>query len=96
MWRWLTGRWRRRDTPGRVLLVMRLDCMIVVHPDMDRSHVCARCQQPVGIYPSGQAVLRRDPATRILCHLCQPPTAAATPAPGALRERGQSIWNQPN
>ena len=45
------GWWRKKPI---ILLVMRLEDMSRVHPKMDNSQVCDRCQQQVGIYPSGE------------------------------------------
>jgi hypothetical protein len=73
------------------LIVMRLADMHRVHPKQDNSRVCAGCGERVGIYPSGQAILRRMPATRILCSHCQEPVDAMVLAPGAEREPFESV-----
>ena len=52
------------------LVVMRLANMEMVHPAQDNSRVCAVCNEQVGIYPSGQAILRDNPGTRIVCEVC--------------------------
>ena len=52
------------------LVVMRLKDMRAMHPDQDNSHVCSKCNEPVGIYPSGQRSLRNFPEMAIICHVC--------------------------
>lgn len=78
-----------------VLVVMRLADMHRVHPQQDESRVCASCQHRVGIYPSGQAVLKKDPSTEILCSVCaeqdKPMMSVSMLAPGALDEPRQSV-----
>jgi hypothetical protein len=49
---------------------MRLAEMKVVHPLMARDKRCAKCQEVVGIYPSGQRVLREMPGTKVICNRC--------------------------
>lgn len=74
------------------LLVMRLADMHRVHPQQDDSRVCSQCQHPVGIYPSGQAALKRDPELLIVCSVCsekEPPEFRLL-APGALTEPFES------
>lgn len=73
---------------GYRLLVMRLADMTRVHPDQDDSRVCSECGQPVGIYPSGQAVIKQHPETVIVCNVCNdadPPDVMIL-APGAITE----------
>ena len=75
------------------LIVMRLANMHRVHPRQDNSRVCAVCGEQVGIYPSGQAMLRRDPTIRIICDVCFTPADIADItflAPGAEREPFES------
>jgi hypothetical protein len=80
--------WRRKP---RTLVVMRLDDMLLVHPDQDNSRNCSKCREPVGVYPSGQAVLARHPDTVITCQICAGPIDPSTPlAPGAREEPFQS------
>lgn len=88
MWRWLTTRFSRR----RVLLVMRLTDMLRVHPAMDTTHLCSKCGEPVGIYPSGQRVLQRYRRVEIVCNHCHELPITAYLAPGAEEESRQSIW----
>lgn len=52
------------------LVVMRLVDMHRVHPLQDNSHVCSKCGERVGIYPSGQKALRGNPAMLIICAVC--------------------------
>ena len=49
---------------------MRLADMEVVHPQQDNSHKCGRCQHQLGMYPSGQAALRKDPTMEVVCQVC--------------------------
>lgn len=76
------------------LLVMRLKDMHRVHPRQDDSKVCARCGHRVGIYPSGQQVLKQDPSVEIVCSVCMEQDSrrpdVIMPAPGALAEPAQS------
>jgi hypothetical protein len=52
------------------LVTMRLADMYRMHPGQDSSRVCSGCQAPVGIYPSSQRQLRRDPTIVIVCVRC--------------------------
>ena len=52
------------------LLVMRLADMHRIHPNQDNSHVCSRCGHIVGIYPSGQDMIKIHPEVRIVCSVC--------------------------
>ena len=75
-----------------MLIVMRLADMTRVHPNQDNDHVCMRCGHIVGIYPSGQGVLRDEPDTEIVCQVCNPPGGGINIlAPGAEYEPGQSV-----
>ena len=73
------------------LIVMRLVEMRRVHPKQDNSRVCATCGEQVGIYPSGQDMLRRDPTVRVICSHCVEPVDVAVLAPGAEREPFESV-----
>lgn len=73
------------------LLAMHLENMHIQHPQQDNSHVCAICGETVGLYPSGQAVLRRYRKVKIVCEICQTWTANDIPAPGALAEIGEGV-----
>jgi hypothetical protein len=57
------------SAPG-CLVVMRLADMHKMHPDQDSSRVCSGCGAPVGIYPSGQAMLKSHPGLAIVCKVC--------------------------
>ena len=74
-----------------VLAVMRPDDMFCVHPRTDFSHVCAQCGHFVGVYPSGQKVLRSYEQVTLICNRCLPPGFAAPPAPGAIKERAEAV-----
>jgi len=74
------------------LVVMRLAEMHRVHPKQDNSRVCTKCDERVGIYPSGQAMLRRYPAARIICSHCVEPVDLTALAPGAEDESFESVW----
>jgi hypothetical protein len=90
---WILTLLKRRRRPRKAqLLVMHLDDMIVVHPQMIEK-TCSRCSGPVGVYPSGQDVLRRfgEANVRLVCNRCQPLTEAYELAPGALTEPQQSV-----
>lgn len=103
-------RWRRipkdnatktlldRLLPKKVLLVMQLRDMLRVHPQMDHTHVCSRCKESVGIFPSGQEILRKygEKRIEIICNRCHGPIAPERIklAPGAERERHESIWKK--
>ena len=52
------------------LVCMRLKDMQRVHPYQDNSHVCSKCGERVGIYPSGQSALKGNPAMPIICAIC--------------------------
>jgi hypothetical protein len=52
------------------LVTMRLADMARMHPGQDDSHECAECGHPVGVYPSGQAALRRYPRMKVICSIC--------------------------
>jgi hypothetical protein len=70
------------------LVVMRLKDMYTKHPNQDNTHKCSQCGFEVGIYPSGQKVLKENPDAVIICQICigNLDLTQATPAPGALEE----------
>ena len=82
--------WWRRRKQQVTLTVMCVADMWTAHPNTDYSHVCSKCREPVGIYPSGQRVLRRYKSTTIVCNRCADPGQVGVLAPGALREPMQS------
>lgn len=75
------------------LIVMRLADMKRVHPDQITGK-CAGCSHDVGIYPSGQAVMRRYEDVRLMCQVCRMPGSNAALAPGAEFEPFQSVDKQ--
>lgn len=52
------------------LIAMRLADMHRRHPQQDNSRTCAGCGHAVGIFPSGQAVLKANLVSQILCQVC--------------------------
>jgi hypothetical protein len=77
------------------LIVMRLADMQRRHPAQDDSRFCSHCQHRVGIYPSGQAVLKQESGMKILCSVCNDRIgknawSVSMLAPGALDERKES------
>ena len=77
--------------PKRVtLLAMRLADMPLCHPRMIVED-CSLCGHQVGVFPSGQDVMRKYGArVDLVCHVCQQPAGFYVPAPGALAEMSQS------
>ncbi|UQD96061.1 hypothetical protein [Bradyrhizobium japonicum] len=71
------------------LITMRLADMTRVHPEQITGR-CALCQHEVGIYPSGQRVMRARPHVRVVCQVCMTPGKPQTLAPGAEYEPMQS------
>ena len=78
------------------LIVMRLADMHRVHPRQDSSRLCALCGMAVGIYPSGQAMLRQDPTIRIVCEHCRDRDVLMVLVPGALQEPLESVPANPD
>lgn len=75
------------------LIVMRLADMKRVHPDQIVSK-CATCGHAVGVFPSGQEVMRHDPDVKLTCQVCKTPGQIAVLAPGAELEPFQSVKKQ--
>ena len=73
-----------------ILVVMRRANMARVHPRMINSF-CDRCHEPVAIYPSGQAMVRRFPLLEVVCEICHGPVTGALLAPGAIEEKAESM-----
>lgn len=90
MWNWLRNKLIKQPANVR-LLAMRIADMYMVHPKMDRSHVCSHCSAPVGLYPSGQTVLKRYQNVEIVCQVCQSWNTDCIPAPGILDELSESV-----
>jgi hypothetical protein len=86
-------RWRRRPVRVR-LIAMRLSDMVMMHPDQITRR-CALCGEPVGIYPSGQAVMMHHPDAEIICQVCRDPGEHSALAPGAEFEPFQSVRRKP-
>ena len=64
------------------LICMRLADMTVTHPDQITA-ACHRCGHNVGVYPSGQKVLKQHPGARTVCVRCAKPKAFAIGVPAA-------------
>jgi hypothetical protein len=76
------------------LIVMRLADMTRVHPDQIIEK-CSRCGHDVGVYPSGQRVMKLYPGgIDLVCSVCKPPEGRVELAPGALAEPAQSKRKQ--
>ena len=73
-----------------VLIVMRLADMERVHPDQITAR-CSNCNHVVGVYPSGQHVMRQYPNVKLLCQVCKQPGPQAALAPGAELEPFESV-----
>ena len=72
-----------------VLVAMRLEDMHVVHPMQDNTRSCVRCRHVVGIYPSGQAALKRWPRLEIQCARCAADRSTSESPPP---EAAKSFW----
>lgn len=72
-----------------LLLAMRLADMHRVHPEQITAR-CARCNHEVGVYPSGQRILRELSDVELVCQVCHEPGPFAQLAPGAEAEMLQS------
>lgn len=59
------------------LVCMRLVDMARIHPAQDNSHVCLKCGERVGIYPTGQIALQEHPEASIICAPCAKAQAAS-------------------
>jgi hypothetical protein len=68
------------------LVTLRLVDMARVHPAQDNTRVCSRCGQQVGIYPSGQAILRDNPDVKVSCVQC------AMSARGTIESLAAAPW----
>lgn len=77
----------------RELIVMRLADMKRVHPDQVTDH-CSECKAEVGVYPSGQKIMRHYQDIVLVCQVCRPPGPNAKLAPGAELEPFQSHRKQ--
>jgi hypothetical protein len=85
-----THRSHREGIMPSQIVCMRLDQMQYKHPDQNNSRKCDLCGARVGIYPSGQRALARDPKLQIICSVCAERNGfwrqVAEPAPGAIEE----------
>jgi hypothetical protein len=80
-------------TPAPHLLVMRLADMVRVHPNQITAK-CSRCGEKVGVYPSGQKVMREVPDIELVCQACNPNNYdVSLLAPGAEFEPFESKRN---
>jgi hypothetical protein len=82
---------------------MRLANIHRVHPEMDTSHRCSRCNEILAIYPSGQAIIERYGAegVTLICDVCAGlelldvcaglEILNSAPAPGSLEEVLESV-----
>lgn len=77
----------------RELIAMRLADMVRVHPDQIVEH-CSACGAEVGVYPSGQKIMRHYRDVVLVCGVCRPPGANAKLAPGANLEPFQTHRKQ--
>jgi hypothetical protein len=73
-----------------VLITVRLAEMKRVHPQQITGE-CERCHHQVGIYPSGQRIMREFPGIEVLCAQCAPHVGVSMLAPGALDEPKESV-----
>lgn len=96
-WLWdiwdATGPFRSRFRRRKIgLICMRLDEMLLVHPDQITLK-CSKCQNAVGVYPSGQNVIQLyGKRVEIMCNHCDTthPGSPRLLAPGAEAETFQS------
>jgi hypothetical protein len=89
----LSDLWKRGTLPfpakRATLLCMRLDDMLVVHPEQIETP-CSRCNHICAVYPSGQAIMAKM-KTEIVCNVCATESERGSPlAPGAQAESFQS------
>lgn len=76
---------RKKQEQSITLAVMRESDMFVAHPDTKYDRVCSNCGERVGIYPSGQEVLRAYKNVTLICNRCVGPVNWPL-APGAELE----------
>ena len=55
----------------RIVVVNRLSDIRHLHSQVNTSHVCSTCRQPVGIYRAGQDALRQYRRVQIVCYRCR-------------------------
>jgi hypothetical protein len=80
-----------------VLHVMQKQDMFRVHPRTDWSFTCDQCQQGVGIYPSGQAMIKKIGRSnlKIICNRCLGPQNHGFIPGEILEEIKDSVPHQP-
>jgi hypothetical protein len=68
--------WIHKKYPERKyeLLCMRLENMVVQHPNQDNSRKCDTCGYVVGLYPDSQEAIKtlisQKKSFTIICHIC--------------------------
>jgi hypothetical protein len=72
------------------LIVMRLRDMRRVHPDQITAR-CSQCGKKVGVYPSGQKIMREMADVALICQVCKTPGPEAMLAPGAELEPFETV-----
>ena len=75
------------------LIVMRLKDMKRVHPDQIEA-TCSKCNEVVGVYPSGQRLMKEMPDIVLVCQVCKEDADISMLAPGAEDEPFQSVKKQ--
>jgi hypothetical protein len=78
------------------LLVMRLDQMIRVHPQMI-TMPCLYCKETCGVYPSGQRILKEHTNVALVCTECMAgadESITFVRPPEALQEAKDSVWRK--
>lgn len=79
-----------------ILIVMRLADMENRHPEQVTDK-CSRCGEAVGVYPSGQKIMKETAllgGVDLVCQICRDPGTLMIPAPGALDEALESKRRQ--
>jgi hypothetical protein len=52
------------------VVATRLVDMDHIHPHQDNSKLCSRCGARVGLYPTSQTALKKNPSAKIVCVPC--------------------------
>ena len=74
------------------LVANRLAQMFRVHPQQDNSKVCSECKERVGVYPTGQRALKKNPNITIICSVCAMKEHDAGERPTEIRPAGS--WSE--
>jgi formylmethanofuran dehydrogenase subunit E len=92
IWAILTAIFRRKEYE---LFCMRLSHMFRVHPQQIEDK-CSKCGEIVGVYPSGQCMLKKHKGhIKIICNVCAGTTAViGDRIPGFENEGSESVWVQ--